>query len=202
MNGDKALTKQKKHSQRVKNKIYDSAMLMINKFGYDSVTINDICKEADISVGSFYHHYSSKDDILFNCSQDEALRISDVLDDLQNETHAVRFKSLCINRVTMGTISKSLDLSINISIAHLKNYSKDQTFSTNGEMYKALLNEIVEGQKSCEFRNDIDISFLIESVLYYISGIIMAWQFSAGTLEPVEKVSRFIDLLLNSIVVK
>lgn len=31
--------------------------------GYEKVTIRDICKDANISIGSFYHHYNSKEDL-------------------------------------------------------------------------------------------------------------------------------------------
>lgn len=48
-----------------KQKIYDAATDLIDKKGFDSTTIEDISKKANVSVGAFYHYYKSKDDIYF-----------------------------------------------------------------------------------------------------------------------------------------
>ena len=32
--------------------------------GFNSVTVRDICDKASISIGSFYHHFASKDEII------------------------------------------------------------------------------------------------------------------------------------------
>lgn len=51
-------------AQKTKKKIFLSASKLIDKYGYNQVTIADISKKAGVSVGAFYHYYDSKTDII------------------------------------------------------------------------------------------------------------------------------------------
>lgn len=53
----------KDHYER-KNEIIDVAEVLFYSKGYESCTINDILKEVGIAKGTFYHYFSSKEDIL------------------------------------------------------------------------------------------------------------------------------------------
>lgn len=53
----------KEHNER-KNEIIDVAEVLFYSKGYESCTINDILKEVGIAKGTFYHYFSSKEDIL------------------------------------------------------------------------------------------------------------------------------------------
>lgn len=44
--------------------IFDKATTLFVEKSYEKVTIAQICKEAGISVGAFYHHFSSKESVL------------------------------------------------------------------------------------------------------------------------------------------
>lgn len=47
-----------------KREIFDVAVGLIQKSGYDNVTVKDICEAADISNGSFFYHFKTKEDLL------------------------------------------------------------------------------------------------------------------------------------------
>lgn len=53
-----------KESHSTKNKILDTAKKMALEEDFDCLTIRDICMEAQISVGAFYHHFSSKEEMI------------------------------------------------------------------------------------------------------------------------------------------
>lgn len=46
-----------------KEKLIDTALCLIWKQSYGSVSVDDICKAADVKKGSFYHFFSSKSDL-------------------------------------------------------------------------------------------------------------------------------------------
>ena len=54
----------KVRSQQVKQKIFDAALMLIQEKGYEYVTVNNVCQTAHVSVGSFYHHFGNKDELL------------------------------------------------------------------------------------------------------------------------------------------
>lgn len=47
-----------------KNRILDSARKIALEKGFNNITIRDICKEANISVGAFYHYFSKKEEMI------------------------------------------------------------------------------------------------------------------------------------------
>ena len=60
------MTHQQIKAQETKDLIWKTAENLINKMGTEKVTIKEICKTANVSVGTFYYHYKSKVDILLD----------------------------------------------------------------------------------------------------------------------------------------
>ncbi len=58
------LSKQQLKSKETKEKIFQAAKSILQKSGYESLSIKHICEEAGVSNGSFYHHFKTKDDLL------------------------------------------------------------------------------------------------------------------------------------------
>lgn len=59
----KKLTSRQLQAQKTKRRIYNAAVELFSKQGFDNTTIEDISRKADVSVGAFYHYYSSKTEI-------------------------------------------------------------------------------------------------------------------------------------------
>ena len=57
------LTPRQIRTAEVKNKIVLATTALIAENGIASVTVANICKKADVSVGSFYHHFENKDQV-------------------------------------------------------------------------------------------------------------------------------------------
>ncbi len=56
--------KQTIKSKETKEKIFNAAKEIIQKNGYENLSIKNICEQAGVSNGSFYHHFKTKDDLL------------------------------------------------------------------------------------------------------------------------------------------
>lgn len=57
------LTSRQLQAQKTKRRIYNAAVDLFSKQGFDNTTIEDISKKADVSVGAFYHYYTTKTEI-------------------------------------------------------------------------------------------------------------------------------------------
>lgn len=60
----KELSKQQLKSMETKARIFNAAKQILQKQGYEELSIKNICDEAGVSNGSFYHHFKTKDDLL------------------------------------------------------------------------------------------------------------------------------------------
>ena len=47
-----------------KQKIIDATVHLIKTKGADHITVRGVCKEADVSIGTFYHYFRDKDDLM------------------------------------------------------------------------------------------------------------------------------------------
>lgn len=68
----KTQTSRQMQALATKQKIFSCAVSLFAQKTYENVTVQDICSEAEVSVGAFYHHFKSKENIL-----DEGYRLFD-----------------------------------------------------------------------------------------------------------------------------
>lgn len=90
MNQTNELSKQQRKSLETKTRIFQAAKQILKRDGYEQLSIKNICEEAGVSNGSFYHHFKSKDDLLSYYIEEqpginpELLEIPDNANDAKN----------------------------------------------------------------------------------------------------------------------
>jgi len=51
-----------------KTKLLDAALQVIRAKGYAATTVDDICQQAGVTKGSFFHHFKSKDELALSAT--------------------------------------------------------------------------------------------------------------------------------------
>ena len=54
---------QQQRALQTRNNLLDAALQVIRAKGYNATTIDDLCAAAGVTKGSFFHHFSSKEDL-------------------------------------------------------------------------------------------------------------------------------------------
>ena len=54
----------KQQGNKTKQNIFSTAVELIHQKGFNNVSIDEICKAANVAKGTFYVHYKAKDDII------------------------------------------------------------------------------------------------------------------------------------------
>ena len=88
------LSKQQKKSMETKEKIFKAAKRILQRSGYETLSIKNICEEAGVSNGSFYHHFKTKDDLLSYYIEDQPSINPDLLDLPENAEDAEKEKTV------------------------------------------------------------------------------------------------------------
>ena len=79
--GEKSeISRQQQKSRETKEKIFQAAKRILQKKGYEELSIKNICEEAGVSNGSFYHHFKTKDDLLSYYIEDQPKIDPDLLE--------------------------------------------------------------------------------------------------------------------------
>lgn len=68
-----------KQNHSMKEKILLTSIDLMTKNGINNTSLADIAREVNISKGTLYYHYSSKDDIIFDIANDHLNIISEAL---------------------------------------------------------------------------------------------------------------------------
>lgn len=69
----KRLTNRQLKAQETRQRIYDAAIAKFTAKGLDQTSIQEICQDAGVSIGSFYNHFDNKEGILY-----ETFKIADM----------------------------------------------------------------------------------------------------------------------------
>ena len=88
MNEKTQMSRQQQKSRETKEKIFQAAKRILQKSGYEALSIKNICEEAGVSNGSFYHHFKTKDDLLSYYIEEQPSINPDLLDMPENAEEA------------------------------------------------------------------------------------------------------------------
>lgn len=58
------MNKRQKQAMQTKENLVKAALYLMREKGFPNLTIRDLCQCAEVSIGTFYHYFSSKEDII------------------------------------------------------------------------------------------------------------------------------------------
>ncbi|MGW4118132.1 TetR/AcrR family transcriptional regulator [Nocardia sp. NPDC004711] len=69
--------RRERNRQRVRARIYTSALELFAEKGYDATTIDEIAERADVSRGTFFNHFPRKEDLITEWAEDRRRTLMD-----------------------------------------------------------------------------------------------------------------------------
>lgn len=191
---------QKVRSERTQKALYDAASTLMHDYGYDYLTVQNICKLAGVTTCAFYHHFRSKDDILclflnkgyeafienrnVCLPEDPLARLTElcVLYAAHNESNGVEFVSNYYS-----TQNKSLN-TIGLS-------PEDMYVSSN---YRARYDSLMAAREAGQIPADTDCVSLNEDICSLTKGIIFDWCLSNGGFDLTRRIRRMVDRFMST----
>jgi TetR/AcrR family transcriptional regulator, fatty acid metabolism regulator protein len=194
---DSKPTKRQLQAIETRNRIYTTAVRMLERNGFDNITIEQISKAADVSVGAFYHHFGSKFDIL-----DEIFRRADdyfrehVLDKLSGTTAAEKIVSYFDHYARFN---------VQMGVDHLSALYKTQSrFFINSErlMVTVLRDVVAQGVRSGELKTELSSEEMTDFLFATARGVAYTWCLHDGGFSLRERMVRFIGCQVKSLRIK
>ncbi len=168
---DKKLNNRQLQALETKEKIYQATKLLVDTVGIDGVSIRGIAKEANISIGTFYLYYPSKDEVIYSMLlYIKEKFLAETKPNLRGITYSEKIFDLIIR--DMEFISSYTKSFKNTLIRVLQNRTSenlftDYLFSDANRTYQ-LLHELVKAAKEAgEFTEEIstdDICLMIQTM--------------------------------------
>lgn len=192
------LTSRDLQAQETKEKLVRTSMDLIAKEGYHNVTIHRICEACGVSVGTFYQYFSAKRDIIT----------------LINRRHSENLTRMC--RIEPGKsaveiyhryVRKFMEYIAKCGVQEsrilLQGMVEDQVKDEEAgvELLRDFLQRLLAyGQETGEFDlSAISDQDFIDLFMVGISGVLVLWLCTNGTMDIVEYGCRNLDWIVRRI---
>jgi len=168
---------------KTKQKILETAMSLIWQSSYERVSVDDICAQAEVKKGSFYHYFDSKIALLREAMEYFYSNIQPVFDEIfsSQKTPLIRIKDYCNLAVQMQKELKRQhnrvcgcpfsSIGSEISAEHKDIHTiVSKVFTYKKSLFEQTLKDM---QRSGDMIRDEDISGKVEKIYTYIIGTMM-----------------------------
>jgi AcrR family transcriptional regulator len=168
---------------------------MMEHNGFENITIEQISKAADVSVGAFYHHFDSKKEIL-----DEIFRRADtyflenVVDKLAGATAAEKI---------VNYFDHYARFNVQMGVDHLSALYKTQSlFFINGQrlMVTALRDIVTQGISSGDLKSELSPEEMTEFLFALARGVAYTWCLHKGRFSLEKRMRRYMGYQVQSLV--
>jgi AcrR family transcriptional regulator len=194
----KTPTKRQEKAAETKNRIYAAAIELMDRKGFEGITIADISKKAGVSVGAFYHYFDSKNDILA-----EIFRKADeyystrVLPALKVNTNTKSVPNLIVeyfDYYAKFNIASGVEMTQNIFNPKIKFFIK------KGRPMHAILEDLIRnGQERHEIRSNASPEELARFLFILARGIVFEWSLYEGRYDLKATMHKYIKILVSTL---
>lgn len=168
--------------QQTYQKILEAIQELVNEKDYEAITIREIAQHAGISVGTYYKHFKSKDDIIFNQIHKSYLKTQETIAPQLNKKTGIENLEIYLE--------KQYDILGEIEIPWLREvfrvylYHKvDEILDQNNVNYQVILDIIEQGQKDGSIRQDVIKEELAWSALKCITANFYSYCMQDGNFD-------------------
>ncbi len=187
----KKLTTRQTQAIKTRTKIYNIAFDMMEKKGFDNITIEEISKKAGVSVGAFYHYFKSKNDILFEIYHRADEYFKDTVENKLTSPNGL--DQIVEYFVYYARYARLTGIEFT---KHL--YNTDNKFFVRKDRYMlTVLQDIIRlGQERAEIQAEMSPEDMTDYLFVIARGIIFDWCLYDGDYDLEEKMGVFFKRLI------
>jgi AcrR family transcriptional regulator len=190
----KTITKRQEQALETKDRIYSAAIDLMDQEGFENITIADISKKAGVSVGAFYHYFTSKNDILAEIfhKADEYFSTK-VVSGLKRESIPEKIVEYFDYYAKFNLIS-GVEMTQQLFNPKIKFFiRKDRPMLT-------ILEDLIqEGQEKKEIRADESPEELSRFLFVMARGIVFEWSVYDGSYDLEYLMHKYMEVLVSTL---
>ena len=176
-----------------KQRIIDAAVKLIREQGADSITVRNVCREADIGTGTFYYHFKNKGDLLMYFLRETSFRgfaLNTPLSQIADRT--VELYMLLIARYMelgldfMKSFYSTGNRSLSAYMGEVDGAFEPYTVMARSEV------ELTQAQEQGYIKKGADVHTLCMDICTIVKGCVFEWCLTDGTMELEQALSRIV----------
>ncbi len=196
----KRVTPRIEKGMQTRQAIFDTAISLFAKRGYDKVTVDDICEKVGVTKGAFYNHFKSKDQIIleeFKRMDEHYLKVAQDISRLESSEEKLRVFNHEAVKLMSDLGATMMRVVYHSQIA--PNMRRPYLMDSRRYLYK-ITNELIrEAQEGGEIRADLASEEMAVMFINCFRGQIYHWCLTNGSFDLVSTCDRLFDLLFVSL---
>lgn len=179
-----------------KEAILTTSINLFNQYGFENVTINQICQEINVTKTAFYYHFKSKDELISEyfsfdnlVSNDDLLNILAVTDFAEQAIKAMEIFVKHIVRSGVEMTKENYRVHLRSQILPLDK-SKSALL---GSIIPALLQR---AKDAGQVKNPASAEELLDTMCNLANGVILNWAMTGGSFDIREETRKRFEILL------
>ncbi|HEX6229595.1 MAG TPA: TetR/AcrR family transcriptional regulator [Solirubrobacterales bacterium] len=162
-----------------RRQILDAAIRVFARQGFHSTRVSDIADEAGVAYGLVYHYFSSKDEVLNELFSERWSLLMAAIEEADRGADSPREKLGAVAGFIVESYRHDPELMkvIIVEVTRAANSFGRTHLPEIRRAYESIARIVEEGQKSGEFRSDIDPAFASMSFYGAIEQLLSGWIF-------------------------
>jgi AcrR family transcriptional regulator len=190
----KPLTKRQEKALETENRIYTAAIRLMDRKGFERITIADISKKAGVSVGAFYHYFKSKNDILAEIFQKADDYFStQVVSGLKKKSVPEQIVEY-FDYYAKFNVASGVEMTRHLFNPKIKFFIKKER-----PMLTILQDLIRKGQEKKEIRADEDPEELARFLFVMARGVVFEWSLYDGRYDLEATMHKYMELVTSTL---
>ena len=194
---EKSATKRTLRAQGTRRTIFDNAVELFARYGYEKVTVDDIAARSGVSKGAFYHHFPTKESIL--------VEQFDKIDDAYDAAFEAADPDLSAGEQLQLLVDTMTDYCTRVcgiqvirTVYAAQIAGSDATpilHNKNRRIYHYLRAIVDRGVDGGEFTSGLEREALVELLMRACRSLVYDWCLYEGRMDLVEEGRRFFPLV-------
>ncbi|WP_010169268.1 TetR/AcrR family transcriptional regulator [Candidatus Epulonipiscium viviparus] len=173
------MTSRQLQAYNTKHKIIQCAIDLFQQEDFKDIKIKTICDAADISIGTFYHYFDSKEDIIIKTFEQCDMLLADQQYDLTDLTPEQKIKSI-LQQMAFIYEKNSASFLSQLLITQLAINNK-YLLSTSRYLYTEIYKHFQQGLDQGDFHSSRTAPSLTSSLLRWLRGALYEWCLNEGS---------------------
>ena len=181
-----------KRAQKTREHLLETSLDMMQKNGYQNVTVRDICAKADVSIGTFYSYFPSKTDLF--------LDIYKRADDYFTETVSIKIKGDNAKERIVDFFGYYAQLSVDtgVDLLSILFNTENSWFTKKRPMQKVLAGIVSKGKEAHELNFEMPEHQVVDYLFTIARGCCYDWCINGGKKDLVAQIKQYISLAVSA----
>lgn len=179
-----------------KEAILSTSIQLFNQYGFDQVTINQICREIGVTKTAFYYHFKSKDELISEFySLDNLISNEDLLTVLSLSDHAdqaMKAMEIYVKHIVRAGVEMTKEL--------YRVYLRNQELPLDrgkSSLLNSVIPSLIQRAKDVgQIKNPASAEDLVDSMCVIGNGVCLNWAISGGGFDVLEEARKRFEILL------